>query len=121
MYKRQRFGQSGYVADWSEMRIYTGQGESREIFTWLGAAPVPGGRLDFAVRHDGATRRLVASVDSDDPGRGISWTEGARCPVLELLEVPGVASAAEGAASAGEVTAEDAASEARNTAEAPSN
>ena len=92
-----RFVETGYVADWSEMRTYSG-GESREIFTWLGAAPVPGGRLDFAVRHDGATRRLVASVDSDDPGRGISWTEDARCPVLELLEVPGVASAAQDAA-----------------------
>ena len=112
-----RFGQTGYVADWSEMRTYSGQGESREIFTWLGAAPVPGGRLDFAVRHDGATRRLVASVDSDDPGRGISWTEGARCPVLELLEVPGVASAAEDAVSA----AEDDASAAQSAAETPSN
>lgn len=95
-----RFGPSGYVADWSEMRTYSGQGESREIFTWLGAAPLPGGRLDFAVRHDGETRRLVASVDSDDPGRGISWTEGARCPVLELLEVPGVVSAPESATEA---------------------
>ena len=93
-----RFVETGYVADWSEMRIYSG-GESREIFTWLGSAPVPGGRLDFAIRHDGATRRLVASVDSDDPGRSISWTEGARCPVLELLEVPGVASAAQNAGS----------------------
>ena len=92
-----RFGPNGYAADWSEMRIYSGQGESREIFPWLGAAPVPGGRLDFAVRHDGATRRLVVSVDSDDPGRDISWTEGARCPVLELLEVPGVVSAPESA------------------------
>jgi hypothetical protein len=101
-----RFGQTGYVADWSEMRTYSGQGESREIFTWLGAAPVPGGRLDFAVRHDGATRRLVASVDSDDPGRGISWTEGARCPVLEFLEAPGVASAARDAASAAQSAAE---------------
>ncbi len=94
-----RFGPSGYVADWSEMRIYSGQG-GREIFTWLGAAPVPGGRLDFAVRHDGATRRLVASVDSDDHGRGIAWTEGARCPVLELLEVPGVLNAPGNAAGA---------------------
>ncbi len=90
-----RFGSSGYVADWSEMRTYSGQSGSREIFTWLGAAPVPGGRLDFAVLHDGETRRLVASVDSDDPDRGIAWTEGARCPALELLEVPGTAATAD--------------------------
>ena len=85
-----RFGARGYEADWSEMRVYSGADGSREIFTWLGAAPLPAGRLDFAVRHDGATRRLVASVDSDDPDRGIAWTEGARCPVLELLELPTV-------------------------------
>ena len=84
-----RFGSSGYVADWSEMRTYSGQSGDREIFTWLGAAPIPGGRLDIAVRHDGQTRRLVASVDSDDLDRGIEWTEGARCPALELLEAPG--------------------------------
>jgi hypothetical protein len=81
-----RFGASGYVADWSEMRTYSGQAGTREIFTWIGSAPLPDGRLDFAVRHDGANRRLVASVDSDDPARGIAWTEGARCPALELLE-----------------------------------
>ena len=83
-----RFGSSGYVADWSEMRTYSGQSGDREIFTWLGAAPVPGGRVDIAVRHDGQSRRLVSSVASDDPDRGIGWTEGARCPVLELLEAP---------------------------------
>ena len=85
-----RFGPTGYVADWSEMRTYSGQAGGREIFTWAGAAPIPGGRMDFAVRRDGATRRLVASVDSDDTNRGIAWTEGARCPALELLEVPDV-------------------------------
>jgi hypothetical protein len=85
-----RFGPSGYVADWSEMRTYSGQAGGRELFTWLDAAPVPGGRLDFAVLRDGAVRRLVASLDSDDPGRGITWTEGTRCPSLELLEVPDV-------------------------------
>ncbi len=85
-----RFGPSGYVADWSEMRTYSGQAGEREIFTWLGAAPIPGGRLDFAVRWDGATRQLVASADSDDPDRGIAWTESERCPALELLEVPNV-------------------------------
>ncbi len=90
-----RFGSSGYVADWTEMRTYSGQSGSREIFTWLGAAPVPGGRLDFAVLHDGATRRLVASLDSDDSDRGIAWTEGARCPALQLLEVPGAAGTSE--------------------------
>ncbi len=83
-----RFGASGYVADWSEMRTYSGQTGTREIFTWVGSAPLPDGRLDFAVRHDGTTRRLVASVDSDDPARGIAWTEGARCPAMELLEGP---------------------------------
>jgi hypothetical protein len=94
-----RFGASGYVADWTEMRTYSGPAGSREIFTWLGATPVPGGRLDLAVRHDGATRRIVASVDSDDPNRGVSWTEGARCPALELLEAPG----SQGASNTGEV------------------
>jgi len=82
-----RFGPSGYVVDWSEMRAYSGEDGRREIFTWLGAAPVPGGRVDFAVRRDGATRRLVASVESGDPDRGIAWTEGARCPALELLGI----------------------------------
>ena len=83
-----RFGPSGYVADWSEMRTYSGQTGERAIFTWVGAAPVPGGRLDFAMRRDGAARRLVASVDTDDANRGIVWTEGTRCPAFELLEVP---------------------------------
>jgi hypothetical protein len=83
-----RFGPSGYLADWSEMRTYSGQAGTREIFTWVGSAPLPGGRLDLALRSDGATRRLVASVDSDNPDRGIAWTEGARCPALELLEAP---------------------------------
>ena len=82
-----RFGSAGYAADWSEMRRYSGGEGAREIFSWVGAAPLPGGRLDFAARRDGAARRLVASVDSDDAGRGIAWTEGARCPSLELLEV----------------------------------
>ncbi len=81
-----RFGSAGYAADWSEMRTYSGTGESREIFTWVGAAPLPEGRLDFAARRDGPARRLVASIDTDDAGRGIVWTEGARCPSLELLE-----------------------------------
>ena len=85
-----RFGPSGYVADWSEMRTYSGEAGGRELFTWLDAAPTPGGRLDFAVLRDGAVRRLAASLDSDDPDRGITWTEGARCPSLELLEVPDV-------------------------------
>jgi hypothetical protein len=75
------------------MRTYSGQSGEREIFTWLGATPVPGGRLDLAVRRDGTSRRLVASVDSDDPGRGISWTEGSRCPALEILEIPDAAPA----------------------------
>lgn len=88
-----RFGDRGYEPDWSEMRNYSGGDEGREIFTWLGAAPVPGGRLDFAVRRDGVVRRLVASPDSSDPDRGIAWTEGARCPVMELLEVPDVVDA----------------------------
>jgi hypothetical protein len=82
-----RFGSAGYAADWSEMRRYSGGGGSREIFSWVGAAPLPEGRLDFAARRDGAARRLVASVDSEDAGRGIGWTEAARCPSLELLEV----------------------------------
>jgi hypothetical protein len=88
-----RFGPSGYVVDWSEMRTYTGQSGEREIFTWLGATPVPGGRLDLAVRRDGTNRRLVASVDSEDPARGIAWTEGSRCPALEILEIPDAAPA----------------------------
>lgn len=82
-----RFGPTGYVVDWSEMRSYSGADEERQIFTWLGATPVPGGRLDFVVLRDGAVRRLAVSVDSDDPGRGIAWTEGARCPALELLGI----------------------------------
>jgi len=90
-----RFGPTGYVPDWSEMRTYSGR-EDREVFTWLGAAPLPGGRLDFAVRRDGAVRRLVASVDSEDPDRGIAWTESGRCPALELLEVSDVVEAEAG-------------------------
>ena len=75
-----------YAADWSEMRTYSGQGESREILTWVGAAPLPEGRLDFAARRDGPARRLVASLDTEEAQRGIAWTEGASCPALELLE-----------------------------------
>jgi hypothetical protein len=85
-----RFGPSGYVVDWAEMRTYSGAAGNRELFTWLDAAPIPGGRLDFAVLRDGAVRRLAASLDSEDPDRGITWTEGSRCPSLELLEVPDV-------------------------------
>jgi hypothetical protein len=83
-----RFGPSGYVVDWSEMRTYSGEAGGRELFTWLDAAPTPGGRLDFAVLRDGEVRRLAASLDGDDPDRGIAWTEETRCPSLELLEVP---------------------------------
>jgi hypothetical protein len=92
-----RFGPRGYEADWSEMRTYSGEAGSREIFTWLNSAPLPGGRLDFVVRWDGAVRRLAASVDSDDPNRGIAWTESARCPSLELLGIPTAAGAPDGA------------------------
>lgn len=81
-----RFGDTGYVVDWSEMRRYSG-GDEREIYTWLGATPVPEGRLDVAVRRDGGARRLAASLDSDDPDRGIAWTEDDRCPSLELLGI----------------------------------
>ena len=89
-----RFGSAGYAADWSEMRTYSGAGESREIFTWVGAAPSPEGRLDFAARRDGPARRLVASIDTEEARRGIVWTEGARCPSLELLETTSRAGAA---------------------------
>ena len=82
-----RFGARGYVPDWSEMRTYSGS-DSREILTWLGAAPGPSGRIDFALRRDGPARLLVASTDSDEGERGIDWVEGVRCPALELLEVP---------------------------------
>jgi len=82
-----RFGQAGYVVDWSEMRTYTGTDGRREIFTWLGASPIPGGQLDFAVLRNGGARRLVASVDGENPDRGIAWTEGERCPALELLDI----------------------------------
>ena len=82
-----RFGASGYVVDWSEMRNYSGSG-SREIFTWLASAPGPNGRIDFAVRRDGPARLLVASTESVEGERGIDWMESARCPALELLEVP---------------------------------
>ncbi len=77
---------TGYVADWYEMRTYSGT--EREAFTWLEAIPGPVGRIDFAIRLDGLSRRLVASVDRGD-NRGIDWTEGARCPSLELLGTPG--------------------------------
>jgi hypothetical protein len=84
-----RFGATGYVAEWSEMRTYSGS-ESREIFTWFAAVPGPNGRIDFAVRRDGPARLLVASTESDEGERGIDWTEGARCPALELLEIPAI-------------------------------
>lgn len=78
---------AGYVVDWSEMRTY-GAG-TREAFTWLEAIPGPAGRIDFAIRHDGTVRRVVASVATDGEARSIDWTEGARCPSLELLEGAG--------------------------------
>jgi hypothetical protein len=82
-----RFGDRGYAVDWSEMRSYS-DGDGREVFTWLGATPVPDGRLDFVVRRDGGARRLAARPEGDDPDRGIAWTEDARCPSLELLDIP---------------------------------
>lgn len=78
---------AGYVVDWSEMRSYSGG--TREAFRWLEAVPGPDGRIDFAVLLDGAARRIVASVAREVEARGIDWTEGSRCPSLELLEVPG--------------------------------
>ncbi len=77
----------GYVADWSEMRTYGGG--TREAFTWLEAVPGPLGRIDFAIRHDGSVRRLVASASREGETRAIDWTEGERCPSLELLEGAG--------------------------------
>ena len=73
---------SGYVVDWSEMRSYSGG--SREAYTWLSAMPGLDGRIDFAVLRDGQTRRLAASVDRPGEERGLDWTEGARCPALDL-------------------------------------
>lgn len=73
----------GYLAEWSEMRTYDGGG--REAFTWLEAFPGPLGRIDVVIRHDGAVRRLAASAAREGETRGIDWTEGSRCPSLELL------------------------------------
>jgi hypothetical protein len=75
---------TGYTAEWSEMRSY-GAG-TREAFTFLEAVPGPAGRIDFAIRHDGSARRLAASVRRAGEARRIDWTEGSRCPSLELLE-----------------------------------
>lgn len=74
----------GYAAEWSEMRTYSGG--TREAFTWLAAIPGPAGRIDFAILHDGASRRMVASSVREGEERRIDWTEGSRCPSLELLE-----------------------------------
>lgn len=74
----------GYVSEWSEMRTY--RGGTREAFTWLQAVPGVTGRIDLAILHDGQARRLVASTSRDGEARRIDWTEGARCPSLELLE-----------------------------------
>lgn len=73
----------GYVPSWSEVRRY-GDGEDREVFTYLGAATGPAGRVDFVRRHTGTTISLAASLDGDD--RGIDWSEDRGCSALELVE-----------------------------------
>lgn len=88
-----RFDGRQYVPEWSEVRRYR-RGEGKEAFVYLGAIAGPSGRVDFATRHDGSTVRLVASVDREDEDREIDWTEGGRCPSLDVLARAAAATAA---------------------------
>ena len=79
-----RFDGRQYVPEWWEVRRYDDAGE-REAFVYFGGLAGPGGRVDFATRHDGSSVRLAASVDREGEDRGIDWIEPARCPASSLL------------------------------------
>jgi len=79
-----RFRDGQYVPEWSEVRRYD-DGTNKEAFVYFGAIAGPDGRVDFATRHDGASIRLVASVDHGDDDREIDWTEPPTCPAVGRL------------------------------------
>lgn len=80
-----RFEDGQYVPVWWEVRRYD-DGEAKEAFVYFGAIAGPDGRVDFATRHDGASVRLVASVDREGEDREIDWTEPPTCPAVAQLD-----------------------------------
>lgn len=85
-----RFDGRQYVPEWWEVRRYDGA-EGRQAFVYFGGLAGPDGRVDFAMRHDGSSVRLAASVDREGEDRDVDWVEPARCPASTLLG-PGLSS-----------------------------